>query len=359
MGLATASEARQSLQLGGMAMDLIRTHRTGAHPHQYETWYSAVSGQSPALCQELRRRLLAGAVTTQDLDELYGHYLAPKEPVEGTDRIGSTLLDQVDRFGVALHDAGAEGAVLDDTLSGTLDGLDDAGFAESDIERAAGQVLLATDQACRSNRELQARLKGLQSDLLAFREQFARAKAEAALDTLTGLCNRKSLEKQLDKALRDARGRDPSLCLVMADIDHFKQFNDEFGHLVGDQVIRLVGTVITQAIAQPNFAGRFGGEEFVIVLSRTPVADAVAIAEQIRGVLAAKELVRRSTRQKIAHVTISAGIAEFRRDDDASSLIERADRLLYGAKKAGRNRVFYEDVARERGDIRNGGSCDA
>ena len=359
MGLATASEARQSLQLGGMAMDLIRTHRTGAHPHQYETWYSAVSGQSPALCHELRRRLLAGAVTTQDLDELYGHYLAPKEPVGGTDAIGNTLLAQVDRFGLALQDAGAQGAVLDDTLSGTLGDLDDAGFAPSDIDRTARQVLQTTERACRSNRELRARLKGLQSDLLVFREQFARAKAEAALDPLTGLCNRKSLEKQLDKALRDARGGDPSLCLVMADIDHFKQFNDEFGHLVGDQVIRLVGTVITQAIAQPNFAGRFGGEEFVIVLSRTPVADAAAIAEQIRGVLAAKELVRRTTREKIAHVTISAGIAEFRRDDDASSLIERADRLLYGAKKAGRNRVFYEDVARRRSDIRNGGSCDA
>ena len=217
----------------------------------------------------------------------------------------------------------------------------------------------AAGRAWQSNGELRARLQGFQHELVSFGEQLAQARLESALDPLTGLCNRASLEKRLDKALREARESSPSLCLIMADIDHFKQFDDRFGHLVGDQVIRLVGTVITQTIEREDFAGRFGGEEVVIVLRATSMAEALAVAERIRICLGAKELVRRSTRETIAHVTISAGIAEFRRDDDATSLIERADRLLYDAKNAGRNCVACEDAAMPWHEMATRGACDA
>ncbi len=128
----------------------------------------------------------------------------------------------------------------------------------------------------------------------------------------------------------------------MFDIDHFKSFNDNYGHLTGDQVLRLVGMSLKQIIKGEEIAARYGGEEFVVVLPATPLLKALGIADNIRRMVMGKELKKKSTGEMLGRVTISVGASLLRAEDDVDSLIERADACLYAAKRNGRNRIICE-----------------
>ena len=129
---------------------------------------------------------------------------------------------------------------------------------------------------------------------------------------------------------------------MLADVDYFKKFNDTFGHLTGDQVLRLVATSVKQNVKGRDIAARYGGEEFAIVLPDTVLRAAITVADQIRRAVMSKELMKRSTGEHLGRVTISIGVATLRPKDTPQSLIERADICLYAAKRNGRNRVISE-----------------
>jgi diguanylate cyclase len=128
----------------------------------------------------------------------------------------------------------------------------------------------------------------------------------------------------------------------MMDIDHFKAFNDNYGHQTGDQVLRLVAVTLKSNIKGRDHAARYGGEEFAAILPDTDVRGARLIAEKIRKAVHAKELLKRSTNQKLGRITVSIGAAQVQREESLHELIERADACLYAAKRAGRNRVICE-----------------
>jgi diguanylate cyclase len=146
----------------------------------------------------------------------------------------------------------------------------------------------------------------------------------------------------LDKAIADAAEKIEPLSLLLTDIDHFKAFNDSFGHLTGDQVLRLVAMSVKHNVKGKDTAARYGGEEFAVVLPNTNLRSVTTVADHIRRVVMAKELMKRSTGEQLGRVTISIGVATLRKDDTAQSLIERADACLYAAKRNGRNRVMCE-----------------
>jgi diguanylate cyclase len=129
---------------------------------------------------------------------------------------------------------------------------------------------------------------------------------------------------------------------LMCDVDHFKKFNDTYGHLTGDQVLRLTALAVKQNVKGKDVAARYGGEEFVVALPNTPLQAAITVADHIRRAVMTKELVKRSTGEKLGRVTISIGAAALHPNDTAMTLIERADQCLYAAKRAGRNRVICE-----------------
>jgi diguanylate cyclase len=128
----------------------------------------------------------------------------------------------------------------------------------------------------------------------------------------------------------------------MADVDHFKSFNDRYGHLTGDQVLRLVAIAVKQNVKGRDTAARYGGEEFVIALPNTALQSAITVADHIRRAVMTKELMKRSSGERLGRVTVSIGVAVLRPNDSAQSLIERADNCLYAAKRNGRNRVICE-----------------
>jgi diguanylate cyclase len=129
---------------------------------------------------------------------------------------------------------------------------------------------------------------------------------------------------------------------MLTDIDHFKTFNDSFGHLTGDQVLRLVAMSVKHNVKGQDTAARYGGEEFAVILPNTVLRAAITVADHIRRAVMTKELMKRSTGEHLGRLTISAGVATLRADDSAQSFLERADACLYAAKRHGRNRVMCE-----------------
>ena len=137
----------------------------------------------------------------------------------------------------------------------------------------------------------------------------------------------------------------------MIDIDHFKRFNDQFGHQTGDQVLRLVATTLKSTIRDSDLAARYGGEEFVVVLPETELDGAMFLAEKIRRSVYDKKLLRKSTNEIIGRVTASIGVGIYRAGETADQFVDRVDGYLYEAKRHGRNCVVgnstFPKAARE------------
>jgi len=159
---------------------------------------------------------------------------------------------------------------------------------------------------------------------------------QAITDSLTGMINHEHVFSELAKSLESARLQDTPLCIVMADLDYFKKVNDTHGHLAGDGVLKEVANRIKKSLRGFDIVGRYGGEEFLLILNRADLATARMVAERIRSRIVATPI---DLPDVLLDVTISMGVAMARSDENVPSLVERADKALYHAKENGRNQV--------------------
>jgi two-component system, cell cycle response regulator len=163
---------------------------------------------------------------------------------------------------------------------------------------------------------------------------------QATTDRMTGLFSHHYFEKTLDEELERARRYKATFSLVMFDIDHFKKFNDAYGHLQGDHIIRDIARLLCKSIRQVDFPARYGGEEFAVILPAVDIKGALVVAERIRKRVETFAFPSANGAEPL-HVTISVGVTEFDQESAyaPSEIIREADRALYQSKENGRNRV--------------------
>lgn len=183
------------------------------------------------------------------------------------------------------------------------------------------------------------RVLEMQSSIEELRDKERVLQREVTTDALTGVRNRRYVMQALTNATAGAARNNASLCVAMIDIDHFKSINDTYGHPIGDVVLVDVARRMSGAVRDGDIVGRYGGEEFMIVLPGTPLVEGKRIAERIRTRIS-DSLV--STAAANIRVTVSIGLAERGSDEEADALVERADAALYSAKAAGRNCVVAQ-----------------
>ena len=159
----------------------------------------------------------------------------------------------------------------------------------------------------------------------------------ANLDSLTGLHNRRAILHRLDEEIRQVRRYKGELSLTMLDIDHFKKVNDQYGHLTGDEVLENVAALMQQNVRNTDSVGRYGGEEFIVVLPKTDLSLAGIMAERLRIAIEAAEM--RDSEGNTFGITVSQGVSSYKPGEDELAVISRADDALYRAKQNGRNRV--------------------
>lgn len=207
----------------------------------------------------------------------------------------------------------------------------------------------ATLQMESRNRSLEIKLRDSGEQMDELQKKLETISLESLTDPLTEIGNRRAFDIQLRRYVAQGMETGGMLCLLLLDIDNFKQFNDTYGHSMGDQVLRLVASLITKTLAGRGFGARYGGEEFTIILPNSDLTQAVDIANAIRETLSNRNIVKRASGEVISGVTVSIGASLFKHGEPLATLIERTDAALYAAKHTGRNRVVCQDELQRLG----------
>ena len=332
----------RSLAFAQIALGQIKALRQSATPRNYEIWYSYASGYNPSLNQAINDVLARGGnLTEEELEQIYNTYLSPTRITDRIDNVGSRVSDEISQV-MAMIDAAAGSA---SNYSESLADMSQKISTTNDREglRSIVESLVETSNEMQvTNTSLEQKLTASKQEINQLQTNLETVRVESLTDPMTQLANRKLFDEALDNAIANSTALGEPLSLLMVDIDHFKTFNDTYGHLTGDQVLRLVASSLKQNVKGQDVAARYGGEEFAVVLPSTPLRSALTVADHIRRAVMSKELMKRSTGQHLGRITVSIGAATLHKGDAAQSFIGRADNCLYAAKRNGRNRVICE-----------------
>ncbi len=337
-----ADEHERTMAFCEIALGQIKALRQPATPRNYEIWYAYATGYQPSLNQKINETLQqSGGLSDDDLDSIYETYLSPSRLTERIDMVGTQVMGEIEQV-MAMIDAAAGSA---NSYTESLADMSAKLGNSKDREglRTIVESLVQTAKEMEvSNQKLEERLNASKQEIDELQVNLEAVRTESLTDPLTQLANRKYFDTTIEQAIEEARAANEPLSLLMTDIDHFKNFNDSFGHLTGDQVLRLVAMSVKQNVKGQDTASRYGGEEFAVILPNTVLRSAITVADHIRRAVMTKELMKRSTGEHLGRVTISVGVATWRKNDTVQSLIERTDACLYAAKRHGRNRVMCE-----------------
>ncbi len=336
------NEHERTMAFAEVALGQIKSLRQTAVPRNYEIWYVYATGYNPALNKIINETLArAGKLSETDLEQIYDTYLSQLRASDRIDKVGSRVVSEIDDVMALINEALGSASNYGESLAGATERL--ALASDSAAVRAVAEHLIkSTREMQNQNRSLEGRLAASKLEIDNLQHSLEAIRAESLTDPLTSLGNRKYFDRALLEAVRTAQERGEPLSLIMFDIDYFKSFNDNYGHLTGDQVLRLVAMSLKQNIKGQDITARYGGEEFSVVLPNTVLRQALTVADHIRRAVMSKELKKKSTGEILGRVTISAGVSMLAASDDADTLIERADACLYAAKRSGRNRVVCE-----------------
>jgi diguanylate cyclase len=334
-------EFKRALGYANSAMDLLKRASVPPYPQFYELLYTYATGVNPALNTRINGIFRDGNPTVDVAEQLYDEFLKSQDASERISAVSQRMSTRIE----AVHEAIDTAMTTANAYSGALQAASGDLDIESDpqaLKVMARRLLNETRRMQDANHQLEQKLEAYRDDIALLQRDLDDGRREAMLDPLTKICNRKAFDESLVKAFADARTQQTPMSLVLLDIDHFKRFNDTWGHQTGDQVLRLVAMTLKSNIKGQDTAARYGGEEFAAILPMTDLEGAITVADDVRSAVQAKELLKRSTNEKLGRITASFGVATYRPGDTPSTLIERADRCLYAAKHAGRNRVHDE-----------------
>jgi len=326
------------------AMHMMRSLNVAPTPKHYAVFFACATAQPTELVRELELAISNKEAFTEDLlDRLYNTYIAQPQTKLVQETVANAKKILTDMTQNVSHFTGATMAVSKNVTQ-QLQGLD-ADASEENMRFLAHSLVAGAQTIQASSDQMSARLAEAQREIVELRETLARTMTEADRDFLTGCYNRKAFDKHLVEAIEQSHAGEGELTLLMLDIDHFKKFNDSFGHLVGDEVLKIVTKTMTDMVKGKDIVARFGGEEFAIILPNTPVGGGMIVANTIRKSVAAREMRRKTTGESFGSMTVSIGVACLRAGDTPESFVNRADEALYRSKKSGRDCVTQENLA--------------
>jgi diguanylate cyclase len=335
----TTLRAPQAYDLARQAVADMERNKVWPTPLNYELWLHYVGHPQGPLAQEIDRLLKAGEAITEAVSEDLAATYLPKARLndqirDAGDQLSRELASVSQAIEKARHSSEHYGQTLAGAERSLDDGLDGAGLRQTVIALST-----ATRRVQRENATLEKKLAASAAEVTRLKEHLEQVRRDATTDALTNLANRKAFDEELGRACAEATARNEPLSLAVIDIDHFKLFNDTWGHQTGDQVIRYVSSVIGRMAPPPRFAARYGGEEFAMIFPRERGKAVIDTLEDIRVEVCSRALKRRSTNEDLGAVTVSAGFAELLPGEGVESLLERADAALYASKRSGRNRT--------------------
>ena len=311
-------------------------------PEAYSVWYHYFDGSIPDLREIVDAEVQGGAsLADSALEEIYERFLSgsARDPSIYTlaESLAGEMANTLGIIETASRSAADYGSSLE-SVSGKMV----SGLGPGELSGLIGRAISLTQSMVEHSRSVEQRLHESLATVDRLTAELREVPSHAVTDALTGLSNRAAFDGALRGAISRASETGTTLSLLFLDIDHFKRFNDTFGHQVGDQVLKLLGSVLKTHLNGKNMAARYGGEEFAVILLETQLDAAARVAETLRAAVAKKSIVDRNTGNSLGRITVSVGVARLEPGESAESLVGRADRALYAAKHKGRNRVVTD-----------------
>lgn len=324
-------------------IDIFEEQSINPMPLNYYIWYQYYKGDHPKFRQEMDSALNDPFGYNDRLGRrLFDEYFSSDESGSDFDRAFKRLINMVVKKMNVWSDR------LEDhtkTLGECADTLSKPDIDAKKLKELTNSVLNTASSMKKSSEEFQKEMLDTNEEILTLRQQLIEARAETMTDELTEIGNRKAFNNAIRDLTETELENPESLLLIITDIDHFKRFNDTFGHLVGDSVLRYFANLMKKTRADNETVCRYGGEEFAILLSHSSLEAAEIRANQVRKTLESAKLKHKDSAKGLGTITASFGVASFKGDDKETidDWIKRADDALYKAKSNGRNQVITED----------------
>jgi diguanylate cyclase len=332
---APVSSAERIHALAHKALEKIEELGLNPIPQIYELWFRYFQGD-PEITRAIDNH--PGEMDEVACYKLYKRYLSETSRGDAIKKIGDQVQQSLTELAGTLSVVKATTTDYGGTLADVKKEIENAKTIE-ELGRVVSGIVEETKLMAQKNQDLEFQLTSSSTQVAELKKNLDNVKKEATTDGLTGLANRKAFDKQIQDWVEEAGISGIDLCLLMMDIDHFKHFNDTYGHQTGDQVLRLVARTLLDGVKGGDFAARFGGEEFALIFPNTPLSAAVRVADTLRKAVEGKEVVNKNSNESLGRITLSGGLAHYTKGESVSSFIERADAALYDAKKAGRNTI--------------------
>lgn len=315
------------------AHDFLSSHLIAPTPVNYSVIYLYISNENELLSAAIDKKLQQGKLITADfMADLFKRYVSFSQQVENTvlapfEQTLSKTLEQISKQ-VSNEDKAVNNLQkLDEILAKSKN--------NTSMDNIVSYLFNTINSTKTQHEALSQKLTTTQNEINQLKDKLASSRQEALVDSLTGLLNRRGCDEKLQHL-----NHDDTHSSLAIDIDHFKKVNDTFGHFIGDKVIQRIAKTIESHIGEQDIAVRFGGEEFVVVMANTPIAEAKNTAENIRLSISKMKLKQRDTNTYLPPISVSIGIAQNDNTSDWTTLFEQADNALYQAKNSGRNRCI-------------------
>ncbi|BBO92613.1 GGDEF domain-containing protein [Desulfosarcina ovata] len=331
----TIDDSRQYLRL---ALELIGKHGLPTDPLNYCIWYEYASGRNEHLNQSIDEHIKKnGSFSVDVLRQIYNqHVIGQAETVthlvrEELKKVFAEIIGTIKTTRQDFSESENKLESINDALVPDL--------PEADVEKIVHRIKQEINNLEVSSSSFREQLRQATHEIDQLKLKMARYRKAALKDPLTRVANRRGFEDTLKEAIGKTGGAGSPLCLIIADIDHFKKVNDTHGHLVGDNVLRMVAATIKDSIKGRDLVARIGGEEFAILLPDTPIDGAEKLAENMRLTFEAIDLKKKNSGESLGQVTLSFGVTMYRHGEPTEAFIQRADEALYQSKETGRNQV--------------------
>ncbi len=333
---------QKAIRIFDRLVETFKEQNINPSPLNYYVWYQYVKGNIPALRQEMDA-ILNDPFGYNDRvgKRLYDTYLL-EQPDNASEfdrafrRLIEAMVKKMDAWSDKLESHTKE---LDECSTQ----LNNPNLNSEEIKRITDSVISAAASIKEGSLDIQNEMIHNAEAVKELRKQLQEAQAEALKDELTQIGNRKAFNNAIEELMIEAQSNPESLSMILCDIDHFKLFNDTYGHLVGDSVLRYFANIMQKDKKDNETICRYGGEEFALLLANSSLEEAVERSNQIRKAIQSAHLKRKNSSEPLKTITASFGVATYQgAQEDAKSFIERADKALYQAKNSGRNCVVDE-----------------